>query len=129
VAGDAWQTYRSDNAGYTVVYPASWRVAEQFATDGSGTTTFTPTSAGGSITVLARIGPPDRAVADTHPAVICTYPQPGRMTPAHCLDSIPANPAKVITGHGRTYTIITSDRGIDPEVFQRFVDSFTLLSP
>jgi hypothetical protein len=124
---DAWQTYRNDKAGYTAEYPAGWGVAEQIAADGTGTTIFMPRDGGATISVLVRSGPPD--AAGPPPAATCTQPLPGRMTPARCLATISANPPKTIAGHGKTYTIVTSEGGVEPNRYQHFVDSFSLLSP
>jgi hypothetical protein len=126
---DAWQTYRNDRAGFSVAYPAGWRVVDQVVADGSGKTIFMPLGTGANISVLVRNGPPDTAGAGTLPTATCTQPQPGRMTPARCFDTISANPPRTIAGHGKTYTIATSEGGVEPGLYQHFIDSFTLLSP
>jgi hypothetical protein len=125
-SGD-WPIYRADKAGYSVAYPGGWSVQEE-TDSGVIVTTFAPSSGAPGITVSLQ-------VTDTELAEPLDLPSSRRCKPVgvgginglRCLDvvrlRVPAPPG----GQGKSYIIASTGAGIDQALYQRFLDSFTLI--
>jgi hypothetical protein len=124
-AADTWQTYRNDQAGYSVDYPATWTVDERID-GGTFTTTFTPSGGGAGIAVIVQPGeqvPDNRDIPNTR----CQPVTIGGLSGERCFDTIALSTSTTLVGQGMTYTIGAGGKGLDPKVYQRLLDSFKVI--
>jgi hypothetical protein len=123
----AWQTYRSEAAGYTIEYPKEWSVEEQDGTTGttrSIVTTFRPNGGGPLIIVTTQMQTPDQAVPLDMPNTQCQQVQGNRGIATRCLDTIPRTTTTTIVAQGKTYTITSAGKAMDQSIYQHILDSF-----
>ena len=128
----AWQTYRSEQGGYTVEYPATWTVDEQVGANNTlVTTTFTPADGGASITVIVQTALADQAElpqpADI-PNTRCEQVTVNRLPGIHCFDTISFSVTTAFMNEKRAYTIAASARRLDQSIYQHFLDSIQVLA-
>lgn len=124
-ASGAWQTYRNKRAGYQVEHPADWTVGEQDGPAGAIVTTFTG-PAGMRIVVTVRPGAsiPDGDV----PNIRCEQVTVGGLKGTRCFDTISRSTSTTLVGQGKTYTIAGAGKRVDAAIYQRFLDSFAVVS-
>ncbi len=128
----SWQTYRSDQAGYTVEYPNGWIVDEQVGTRGTArsvVTTFRPRSNSPLLIISTKLRVPDQAEPTVMPNTRCQQMQGNQGIATHCLDTISGAASATIVAQGKTYTIATAGKGMDQSIYQHFLDSFAPLAP
>jgi hypothetical protein len=119
----AWQTYYSQSAGYRVEYPAGWVASEQANAGGSFATTFAPSGGGASITVLVMPGA--SIPADDLPNVRCEQVTIGGLAGTRCFDTISRATSVVLSGQGSAFMIAADGKHLDPQIFERFLSTFT----
>jgi hypothetical protein len=118
----AWQAYHSQSAGYRVEYPAGWVASEQANADGSIATTFAPTAAGASITVLVMPG--SSIPADDLPNTRCQQVTIGGLAGIRCFDTLARSTSVALSGQNKTFTISPEGKHLDSQIFERFLSSF-----
>jgi hypothetical protein len=130
-AGDPWQSYHSDRGAFEAGYPADWIVSEETRTDGAVVTTFASASGGVWIAVIsqtplpAQIEPPEPVdIPNTRCEVITVDGLPG----TRCFDTIAFSTTTTFMNERRSYTVIASTKGTQPDIYQRFLDSFNALA-
>lgn len=123
MSGD-WRTYRNQQAGYAVDYPAAWAVNERADPDGALVTAFTPASNGAGISVTVRPGPPPDPAPSDIPNVRCQPLTVGGLAGARCSDTIALSTVTTLAGPNRTYIIATIGRRADQPIYGRLVASF-----
>ena len=122
LASGAWQTYRSERAGYSVKHPADWTVGEQAKPDGSVVTTFSAAGGGPSIVVATALG--QAASENDLPNTRCEQVTIGGLPGTRCFDTITRSTAITLVGQGKTFTIIAVGKHPDAQIFERFLSSF-----
>ncbi len=126
-AADDWQTYRNEEAGYAVDYPAGWRVTQRQEADGAVVTVFGPEHDGGAGISVQAAGPQGLSAAQL-PNTRCHPVSTAQLAGTQCFDTIAFSTITTLTVPGRTYVIIARGRRSDPEIYQRFVSSFRLIA-
>ena len=121
-ASGAWQTYRSERAGFSVEYPADWTVGEQTKPDGSVVTTFS--AASGGLMIVVAMMPGQVASENDLPNTRCQQVTIGGLPGTRCLDTISRSTAITLVGQGKTFTIAAVAKRLDPQTFDRFLDHF-----
>lgn len=124
---DTWQTYRNEQAGYTVEYPADWTVEEQAGADGEILTMFTPPHLGAAIEVSVRTGGAGGEEFADIPHTRCWEVMVGGLPGTTCFDTISFSTVTTIGAGDKTYTIAVVGKRPDPTIYQRFLDSFTVI--
>jgi hypothetical protein len=123
-----WQTYRNEQAGYSVAYPPGWRTTERAATPPKFATSFAPAGGGTGILVAVRpLAPEQREPVDL-PNTRCKPVSVGGLSGVRCFDSIASTILTTLVGKDRQFTISASGRRLDQAIYQRFLDSFQALS-
>jgi len=124
-AGDPWQTYRSEQGGFSLDVPTTWSIEER------------PDATGGLVTLLT---PPDGAAvsvtshADTSlepgdadlPNMRCTAVMVAERPARTCLDTISFSVSTTVAGGGKTYVITTNRRRGDQRLYDRILVSFRI---
>jgi hypothetical protein len=123
VAG-GWQSYGNAQAGYGIAYPPDWAASEQSNED-AFITTFTPSSGGPGVKVVVQAGDPPAIRQPEASTRICERAVVGRLTGTRCFDSATDITSTALAGNGRTYIISTTGKGVENQVYQRFLDTFT----
>lgn len=127
-ASQGWQTYRNDQAGYSVAYPPDWRVAEQPGAPGEFGESFAPKDGGAGIQVAVRpLDPAQREPLDL-PNAKC---KPVVVTGAlgfRCSDSLSSSTTTTLVGKSKQFIIAGSGKRLNPDIYQRFLDSFQAYS-
>jgi hypothetical protein len=125
---NAWRTYRNDRVGYTVEYPATWKVNERTDSDGAEVTTFSPdpNNDGMSVTVIVRGGEPAGGEIPDMPNTRCQQVTIGRLSGRRCFDTLAFSTSTTLLSQGKQYTIAGSGKHLDQNVYQHFLDSFTV---
>lgn len=127
-ASDTWTTYRNDRSGYTVEYPAAWKINERLDPGGAEVTTFSPdpANAGIGITVIVRNGASaDQEVPDM-PNTRCQRVTIGKLTGQCCFDTLAFSVSTTFLDQGKQYTIAASGKHLDQNIYQRFLESFAV---
>lgn len=120
----AWKSYDNRQAGYHAEVPQDWSVNESAGLHGMVITSFTAPSGGPGIVVTVQSGEtsaeeiPDLPNTRCRPVTIGAYP--GR----RCLDTIAGSVSTIFSAHGKQYSIGTSGKGLDPTIYQIFLDRF-----
>jgi hypothetical protein len=121
----AWQSYRNQQAGYSVEYPASWTASEQDQGNGALSVTFAPGDGGSSITVITQAGEILMEAGEI-PNTRCQEITVGGLPARRCTDTISFTTTTTVAGHGQTYIITTISKRLDMDTHQHFLDSFTI---
>lgn len=124
----AWNTYRSDRAGYSIDYPATWKVDERVDSEGTDMTTFSPAAnnSGTSIAVIVRNNiPAEQAIPDL-PNTRCQQVTINGLSGRRCFDTLASSISTTFSGQGKQYTIVASGKHLDQNIYQRFLESFTV---
>ena len=122
VASGAWQTYRSERAGFRVEYPADWTVGEQAKPDGSVVTTFS--AAGGGPSIVVTTVPGQVAAENDLPNTRCEQVTIGGLPGTRCLDTISRSTVITLVGQGKIFTIAAAAKHLDGQILERFLDHF-----
>jgi hypothetical protein len=125
---DAWKTYHSDRLGYTVDYPATWKIGEHVDPDGADVTTFSPSpdTDGTGVTAIIRNGEPaDQEIPDM-PNTRCQQVTVGELSGTRCFDTIAFSTTTTFVSQGRVYILASSGKRLDQNIYQRFLSSFTI---
>lgn len=125
----AWQTYKSALGEYTVEYPAGWTVREQTGVAGTITTMSTPSGGGAKITVVIRAAVPSQQEPPDLPNTRCQQVSDNRGIATRCLDTLARTTSTTFVAEGRTYTITTTEKGMDQNVYQHVLDTFAPAAP
>ena len=127
---DAWQTYHSEQGGYTVDYPATWTVDEQAGADGAIVTTFASADSGASITMIVQTTLPDQAGLPQPADILntrCKQVTVDRLPGIRCFDTTSFSTTTTVTTEKKTYTISTSAKRLDQNIYQHFLDSLRVV--
>jgi hypothetical protein len=121
-----WQSYRNEQAGYSVEYPAGWTASEQDWGNGTSSVTFAP-GGGSSITIVTQAGEIPLE-ADELPNTRCQEITVGGLPARRCTDTLSFTTSTTVVGQGKTYIITTSSKHMDEDIYQHVLDSFTIVS-
>jgi hypothetical protein len=114
-----WQTYRNEEAGYSVEYPADWSVD----LDGQ-LTRFTSPS--GRVGISIGVSAPDDTVLDTascEPVIVA------EIETQTCQDILTFSVWTTVVSRDKAYTVATSAKNYDPQPYAHAVKSFRVLNP
>ncbi len=118
----SWQAYHSPRGGYTVEYPAGWRVDEAMNGDGSLVTVFAPPTGGTGIGISVRQGAPQVESNDI-PNTRCRQVTVAGLSGTRCFDTISSSTSATLYGRGKTFTISAGKHG-DQATFEHILNSF-----
>jgi hypothetical protein len=124
-AGVGWQVYRSPQGDFSVEYPADWTVSEQ-AGDSSLTVLFSPPDGRAGITLTTLAGEQYSDFSDI-PNTRCQPVTIGQLSGARCFDTISFSTSTTLVGEGKSYTIATSGKNVNVDIYQRFLDTFAII--
>jgi hypothetical protein len=122
-AAGGWQSHQSASAGFSIAYPPDWTASEHVSEDGASITQFTPAGGGPGVNVVVQAGPPAVRQPETS-SRICERVTAGRLFGTRCRDTGTGTIATTLVGTGRTFIIATTGKGVDEQLYQRFLDSF-----
>lgn len=127
---DAWKTYRNDQAGYTIDFPPTWKVDEHMDPDGADVTTFSPqpNPAGTGFTVIVQNGVSGVGGIADLPNSRCEPVMVGQLSGTRCFDTIAFSTTTIFMGRGRAYILVGSGKRLARDIYQRFLESFTIKS-
>lgn len=128
---NGWKTYRNQEAGYAVDYPASWSVDTQAGANGMLSTAFLPPGGGVGIVVTAQPGSPGDLEPGDIPNTRCSAVRIGGLSGTRCMDTIGFTLATTLYGNGKIYIISTSMRRSPPgtlDVYEQLLNTFRLIS-
>jgi hypothetical protein len=123
-----WQTYRNEQAGYSVAYPSGWRTAERAVTPPKFVTSFAPAGGGTGILVAVRSLAPEQREPVDLPNTRCKPISVGGLSGVRCFDTTASTILTTLVGKNRQFTISPSGRRLDQAIYQHFLDSFQALS-
>jgi hypothetical protein len=126
IATGAWKTYHNTEAGYSAEYPADWTVNESAGINGEFITTFTAPNDGQGIVVSIQNG---EAAVEEIPDMPNTRCQPvtiSGLSGRRCFDTIASSISTTFLAHGRKYTVTTFGKHLDQNIYQSFLESFTV---
>jgi hypothetical protein len=121
-----WKNYQNTQIGYSAEYPADWTVNESAGINGELITTFMAPTDGQGIVVsilndeAAVEEIPDMPNTRCQPVTISGYP--GR----RCFDTVAFSISTTFLGQGKQYAIAAFGKHPDQNIYQRFLESFTL---
>ncbi len=122
----SWQTYQNQQLGYSVQYPSGWVVNEQIDANGANVVTFAPSDGGAGISVTVQAGRSAHETRDI-PNMRCREVTINGLSGTRCFDTISFGVTTTIFGKDKTYTIGTSTKHIDQNIYQHLLDSFNLI--
>jgi hypothetical protein len=121
--GTVWRTYRNEQAGFMIGYPAYWVVREGSLRKGSPVVTFLEPSGAGAITIRLSAAAPLQVHRAKAAATPC--PRPKDLSNTRCPDVVPRARFAAVTGKA-SYVIVASSQSA-ADVYDRMVASFRLL--
>ena len=122
--GADWQVYRSPQGDFSVEYPADWRVTEQPG-DNSLTVVFSPPGGEPGIMLTALAGEQHADFSDI-PNTRCQPVTIGQLSGTRCFDTISFSISTTLVGAGKSYTLATSGKNVNANIYQRILDTFTI---
>ncbi len=125
-ASGEWLTYNNAQAGYSAKYPPDWTVNESTGTSGELVTTFTGPDGRASIVVSVLAGESAPQQPQDMPNTRCQAVTVSSLPGRRCFDTIASSYSTTVSSKSRLYTIATSVHFVNQDVYQRFLDSFTL---
>ena len=126
-AGQGWQSYRNEQAGYSAAYPPGWQATELSAVPGEFITAFGP-SGGAEITVAVRALDLEQQEPIDPPAGRCQPVSVGGIEAMRCFNMISFRTPTAVAGQQRQVVIALQGKQLDQAIYQRFLDSFELIS-
>jgi hypothetical protein len=123
-----WQSYHGDRAGFATSYPPDWVVDEQIAAS-ARVVVFAPSAGAEGITVRVRAGEIDAGQpVDPRASGRCQRIAIGGQNGTRCLDLVWFRVAGRQPNAGKLFTI-TAAQSVDHDIYERFLASFTIISP
>ncbi len=125
---DAWKTYHSDRLGYMVDYPATWKINERVDPDGTNVTTFSPDPNNDGMGITVSVGNGEVAVEEIPdmPNTRCQQVTIGRLSGRRCFDTLAFSISTTLLSQGKQYAIAGYGKHLDQNIYQHFLDSFTV---
>jgi hypothetical protein len=123
---DSWKTYHNVEAGYSVEYPADWTVNENPVKNGEMITTFTVPDDGQGIVVNIQNGETASEDIPDMPNTRCQPVTISGLSGRRCFDTIALSTSTTLIGDGKQYTIAAFGKHLDPNIYQHFLESFTV---
>jgi hypothetical protein len=124
---EGWLIYTNTPTGYTVEYPAGWTVNEQ----NMAITVFTSPDGQASIMVSVRPAPPNQT-EPTEPSDLpntrCQQVKIGPAFGTSCFDTIGVTRSTTLWHEGMIYTLTTTSKGMDRDLYDHLVNSFRPLA-
>ena len=124
---EGWLMYTNVQTGYGVEYPTNWTVNEQTSKDGSIITTFASPQGRASITVVVQAAPSDQTEPPQPPDLPNTRCEQVKIAAAFgisCFDTVALSRSTTLLFEKMIYTITTSGKGIDRDIYEHLVISF-----
>jgi hypothetical protein len=125
LAGQSWQLYQSEQAAYSVSYPADWRVTESGDFPHQIISSFGPEGRT-SLSVVVSLPDPDQREPVDLPAGRCQPVKVGSIAAMRCFDTITFRAPRATQGVRRQFVVTIADKRLDAATLQRFLESFTL---
>ncbi|MGI8827136.1 MAG: hypothetical protein ACR2JC_16150 [Chloroflexota bacterium] len=127
--GTGWRRFRNAHAGFVARYPRSWTIKQGPGQDGSSTVTFTQPDGRAAITVTVKRGSGPVSGNQDLPNQRCIGTTVGGRVPAlECLDPLSFSVTTTVTGHGKSYVIVSSFKRLNIATYRRFTRSFKPIS-
>ena len=123
--GADWQVYRSPQGDFSVEYPADWTASEQPG-ENSLTVLFSPPDGRAGVTLTALAGEHYADLSDI-PNTRCQPVTIGQLSGVRCFDTISFSTSTTLVGEGKSYTIATAGKGVNANIYQRFLDTFAII--
>ena len=123
---DTWETYHNIEAGYSASYPAGWTVNESVGINGELITTFMEPNNGQGIVVNIPNGEAAVEEIPDMPNIRCQQVTISGLSGRRCLDTLTFNFSTTFIDQGKQYTIASSGKHPDQNIYQRFLDNFTV---
>jgi hypothetical protein len=121
----AWQAYHNTHAGFDANYPSDWTVNESSGMNSELITRFMAPGNGQGIVVSILNGAPAEAIPDM-PNTRCHDVKVSGLSGRYCFDTIAFNFVTTLINQGKQYIIASSGKHPDQNVYQRFLESFSL---
>jgi hypothetical protein len=125
-AMQGWQTYRNEQAGYSVAYPPHWKATDLPGAPGEFKTSFAPEGGAGIVVAVRPLDPEQREPIDL-PNTRCKPVNVGGASGVRCFDTISLGGTTTLMSKDRQFIIATSGKRLDQDTYQRFLDSFKVL--
>jgi len=122
---DAWQTYRSEQGGFSVDVGATWTVGERLEASGVLITTLTPSSG----VVIAIISQPRTLHSHDSPDLMnarCTDVTISARPAKTCFDSMSFSVSTTVDGPSRTFVIMSNRKRGDQRIYDHVLASFRI---
>jgi len=126
IASDTWKTYHNTEAGYSASYPADWTVNESVGINGELITTFMEPNNEQGIVVNVPNGEAAVEEIPDMPNIRCQQVTISGLSGRRCLDTLTFNFSTTFIDQGKQYTIASSGKHPDQNIYQRFLDNFTV---
>ena len=123
---DTWETYHNTEAGYSASYPAGWTVNESVGINGELITAFMEPNNEQGIVVNIPNGEVAVEEIPDMPNVRCQQVTISGLSGRRCLDTLTFNFSTTFIDQGKQYTIASSGKHADQNIYQRFLDNFTV---
>jgi hypothetical protein len=126
IATDAWKTYHNSEAGYSAEYPADWTANESAGINGEFMTTFTAPIVGQGIVVNIQNGATAVEEIPDMPNLRCQQVTISGLSGRRCFDSVALSTSTTLFDHDKQYIIAAIGKHLDQNIYQRFLESFTV---
>lgn len=124
----AWMSYQNTEAGYSIEYPADWTLNKSISANGEFITTFVaPNNAQGIIVSVLNNETATEQNSDI-PNVRCQQVTISGLSGQRCFDTVAFSISTLLLGQDKQYSIATFGKHPDQNIYQRFLDSFTVTS-
>jgi hypothetical protein len=119
-----WQTYRSDNDGFSVAVPDNWLANAETRLDGADIVSLSaPDSTRGLMVVVQSSA--DASSADDLPNTRCQPITVGGQPATRCIDTLSLSSSIAVQVGERHYQILASERRLGTELYQAILASFS----
>lgn len=126
VTTDEWKTYHNTQVGYSAEYPADWTVNESVGVNGELITTFmAPNDGQGIIVSVLNNEAAVEEILDM-PNTRCEQVTISGLSGRRCFDTLAFNFSTTFINQGKQYTIASSGKHPDQNIYQHFLESLTV---
>ena len=126
VAAGGWDVYHNSQAGYSADYPAEWTVNESIGINSGIITTFLSPDAGQGIVVSVLNSDAILEEIPDMPNLRCQQITVSGISARRCLDTIAQSLSTTLLAPGRQYSITSFGKHADQNIYQLFLESFTV---
>jgi hypothetical protein len=122
-----WKNYHNTQTEYNASYPADWTVNESAGINDELITTFmAPNDAGQGIVVSVLNGEVAVEEIPDMPNTRCELVTISGLSGRRCFDTLALSISTTLSGFSKQYTITSFGKHLDQNIYQRFLESFTV---